>query len=271
MNGIFEYYLRLTRFRNIDLPLQGLYFVQIRFLQDGESDLPVQIIPYSASTRENDGTTHTRTHALFPPQISPDDSLQSSGFLIRYSEETVSLYDSFRISWKDTMYFSKDQKLPSLNGSVRAFERPIILQLDLLFTTADEVGGVGSLIRENVDLFPTEYMVVASQKYIIQPPGSGVEFFRIPLGLIRESITMEEISDDFNGDIYPCSFVEGVICSALVQIQFPSSIGTAVTEFVQRMSFEVCLALDSYLFLIFSGDCTLWRLKTVFCVCSKPI
>jgi hypothetical protein len=48
--------------------------------------------------------------------------------------------------------------------------------LDLLFTTADEVGGVGSLIRENVDLFPTEYMVVASQKYIIQPPGSGVEF-----------------------------------------------------------------------------------------------
>jgi hypothetical protein len=247
MNGMYEYYLRLTRFRNIDLPLQGLYFVQIRFLENGGSVFPVQIIPYSASTRENDETfTHIKAHSLFPPQVSPDDSLQSSGFIIRFSEETVSLYDSFRISLNDSMYFSKDYKLPSLHGSVKAFGNPIMLQLDLLFSTAEEVGGVEPLLRENSGVFPTEYIVVASQKYIIQPPGSGAEFFRIPLGLLRETSTIEESSDILNGDTYPCSFVEGIICSSLVKLQFPSSIPTGAIEFVHRMSFEVCFMLQSF-------------------------
>lgn len=246
MNASFEYYLRLTRFRNIDLPLQGLYFVQVRFDRGTGSGYGYQsqIVPYSANCNDNSKEIGNQgVHCLFPPQISPDDALQSSGFVIQFSEESVLLFDSFRLSLKDTMYFTKGggDNIPSLCGSVKAFDQAIRLQVDLLFSTGDESGGVEMLKKTNFVNFPTEYTVVASQSYLVQPPGSGAEFFRIPLGLLRENSTLEEESGFLSGDVYPCAFVEGVLCSIMTQIHFPTGIlGKGITEFVQQMSTEVC-------------------------------
>ena len=246
MNATFEYYLRLTRFKNIDLPLQGLYFIQFRFESASQSDFSIQIVPYSANRIDiSPQIGNPVLHSLFPPQISPDDSLQSSGFIIQFSEESVALSDSFRIYLKDNMYLTKggENGIPSLCGSVKSFDQTIRLHADLLFSGADEFGGVTGFLNRNVNIdnFPTEYTVVASQRYLIQPPGSGAEFLRIPLGLLRENSVWDESLGLPVGDVYPCAFVEGVLCSVMTQILFPSStLGVGMTEFIQRMSDEVC-------------------------------
>ena len=239
MNATFEYYLRLTRFRNIDLPLQGLYFVQLRFDCGSGNEYPVQIVPYSASSQMG----HVTMHSLFPPQISPEDALQSSGFIIQFSEESVILSDSFRISLKDTMYLTKSaDDIPTLCGSVKSFDKTIRLNVDLLFSDAAESGGLDALLKNNITSFPTEYTIVASQSYLIEPPGSGAEFFRIPLGLLRENSAPTETPAGLVGDIYPCAFLEGILCSVMTQMRFPSEpVVSGMSEFVQQMSREVCI------------------------------
>ena len=240
MNATFEYYFRLTRFRNIDLPLQGLYFVQFRMHAGSNSDYPIPIVPYSAIRNDNRSNSgNPALHCLFPPQISPDDALQSSGFIIQFSEESVSLFDAFRISLKDSMFLTKGDgnDVPSLCGTLKSFDRDIRLDVDLLFSDAVELGGLHNLIKTGNTCFPTDYTVVASQSYIVQPPGSGAEFFRIPLGLLREQAVSEDDSAVLSGDMYPCAFVEGVLCSVMTKIHFPTG---DLTEFVQRISREVC-------------------------------
>jgi hypothetical protein len=247
MNGTFEYYFRLTRFRNIDLPLQGLYFIQISFDKEVIPGVPLHTVPYSASS--NDGARSGNSppqYRIFPPQISPDDTLQSSGFVIRFSEESAQLFDAFRVSLKDELHFSKFNNDSCIQGSIKAFDKRITIHVDLLFSTGDEVGGVEGILNDDVTIFPTEYTVVASQKYIIQSPGSGAEFFRIPLSLLREQDSQCSDIEFMNGDLYPCAFVEGVCVSILTQIQFPTkSILVELDEFVQRMSREVCLHMLS--------------------------
>ena len=243
MDGTFEYYIRLSGFRNIDLPLQGVYFIQIALSYGTDISSPIELVPYSASNNVMNIMTGGNIHSLFPPQISREESLQSSGFIIQYSDEQVSLTDAFRISVKRNLVCTREGNSVVIERAREILDAPLQMQIDLLFSNGSEVGGLDGIITSPMTAtFPTEYTIVATQKYMLQNSDSA-EFFRIPLGLLREQYSTEEEDNDFvNGEIFPCAFLEGIVCSTMTKLEFPraSTFGSKVLDYIHQKSTEVC-------------------------------
>ena len=221
MNCHYDYFLRLSTFRNIDLPLQGVYFLQFK-VNTGASR--TVIVPYAGS---NGNTSDDVTlHNLFPPQIAHDDSMQSTGFIVQFSDEDVSLTDAFRISIKDEVDFvtkSGELEIHSMLGSA-----PLIVSIDLLFSNASDVGGLESIIKSpSTSEFPSEFVVVASQRIILNAPNCS-QYFRSPLALLREYDTEEEEeAERESGDIFPCAFLEGVVISSCIKLELDRQLYSA--------------------------------------------
>ena len=217
MNGHYDYSVQLLTFRNIDLPLQGVYFLQFKL---GSVPQRSMAMSYNAAAHESHAN---KLHNLFPPQISIDDALQSTGFVIQFSDEEVGLTDSFRISLRDAIHFYPDDSgRVALRKTSGFLQDPIVLSVDLLFSNATDVGGLDQILRapDKAD-FPTEFAVVASQ-CIVLGQGCETQYFRIPLALLREYDSEQaEAEDKASGDIFPCAFLEGLILSSLLKIDVP--------------------------------------------------
>lgn len=212
MIGHFDYCIRLFSFRNIDLPLQGVYFVRI--VLTCKSALS-RIIPYAAfSTTFDKGTP---LHSLLPPEVAPDDGIHSTGFLVQFSDEEVQLSDVFRVSLKHSIPITQDDPAHWVLPDV-------IVSLELLFSNACEVGGFDSILNDPLKAeLPMEYTVVAKQFISLYQPGNP-QYFRIPLGLVREYDTLTEAAEELaSGEIMPCAFAEGVALSSLVGVEMPKA------------------------------------------------
>lgn len=235
MNSHYDYFLRLTNFRNIDLPLQGVYFLQFRMRTQTGRTL---IVPYSATNGIAGGPS--RIHCLFPPQISIDDAMQSTAFVIQFSDEEINLTDGFRISVKDEVVFASADGRPVIQSAIRDTAPELLI--DLLFSNASDTGGLESIIKSpGSAVFPSEYTVVASQKVIVDSPNSG-QYFRSPMALLREHESNEaEEVELASGEIFPCAFLEGVIVSCCIKLEFTNSIFISnCVHFTTSISDQVC-------------------------------
>ena len=98
----------LDSFRNIDVFLQGLYYLQIKLSNDA---VPFFMDSYVASKR---------FHNLYPAQII-DNSYATKIFMLKYSEEIVKLSEVviFRVEVETITYEEQE---------------PLIIQVDLMFT-----------------------------------------------------------------------------------------------------------------------------------------
>ena len=242
MNANYDYLLRLMEFKNIDLPLQGIYFIQMRIESPYNTSQKVSIVPYSTSCPIEQRDFPISMHNLFPPQIAADDSMQSKGFLIRYSDEHVLFTDAFRISVKDNLNFVGDHSKVRLSNGSSFGEHALKLTIELLFSNAAECGGLDAIIRtpENAN-FPIEYTVVATQNFTLSQ-STASEYFRSPLALLREHASLDEEEEErARGEIFPCSYVEGILCSSLVKVELSNSaFSTSLMTFIMSKSVEVC-------------------------------
>jgi hypothetical protein len=228
MIGHYDCFIQLLTFRNIDLPLQGVYFIQLKL---EKSSFPNIVIPYSASTQ---GQNSLRLHRLFPPQVSIEDAMQSTGFVIQFSDEEIGLSDSYRVSIKESIRAKVDCGKIKFHAASVDMREPLSLKVDLLFSNAEDKGGLDKIIlAPDSSEFPTEFTIVASQTLLLQA-GNSSQYFRTPLGLIREHITEEAEADEReSGDIFPCAFLEGVFMSSLVKLDL-GAIETGIDYFQQR-------------------------------------
>ena len=233
MNGHYDYHLQLLSFRNIDLPLQGVYFLQFKFENVSRSTV---IIPYGTGSSDSQSNP---LHALFPPQIAIDDAMQTTGFVVQYSDEEVALSDSFRVSRKEPIQVIGDDGRVVVRTGLSAPDKGPTLSVDLLFSNAQDVGGLEKILNSPESAqFPTEFTVVASQSIVLGCPCTS-QYFRSPLALLREHDSEEDAAHERDsGEIFPCAFVEGLILSSLTKMELP---GKGPSMYITEKSAELAV------------------------------
>jgi hypothetical protein len=212
MNEQYEVLLRLLTFRNIDLPLQGIYFLRVSFSsQISESS----IVPYYA----NEGTIEHHRHCLSPCAIRNDDSLRSSVFIIQFTHEEVHFGDSFRLTYTrpdgatSGEFETSDD---SLSDTLVVFE--------LFFTNGADLGGINTLSR-SLQCPPFSSFNATARAAMQIPSLSTSQYFRVPLGLLKEPDSVSEVELDSNGaEMLACAYIEGIFASALIRVDLQISV-----------------------------------------------
>mmetsp|Transcript_110309 Transcript_110309/g.172498 ORF Transcript_110309/g.172498 Transcript_110309/m.172498 type:complete len:752 (-) Transcript_110309:227-2482(-) len=175
LRTVVEVALHFEGFRNVDLFHQGLYHLRSRIHRE-DGDARFTAVPYACSTCpaviEKSKPSRTDHHNLIPGHINEESGTFSTrSFLVRYCEEEVELNDccQFRIEVDES----------ELN-------KPIVLEVDLMFADLSQQGGVS----EDPDVESTEFKSVSTQKFCIHGSVHGLhEFVPIVFGEFHFCLT----------------------------------------------------------------------------------
>lgn len=175
LRTVVEVALHFEGFRNVDLFHQGLYHLRSRIHRE-DGDARFTAVPYACSTcpavMEKSKPSRTDHHNLIPGHINEDaGTFSTRSFLVRYCEEEVELNDccQFRIEVDES-----------------ELQKPIVLEVDLMFADLSQQGGVS----EDPDVESTEFKSVSTQKFCIYGFGCGLhEFVPIVFGEFHFCLT----------------------------------------------------------------------------------